>query len=208
VVFGGSGYVGSYAVQMLLNDGFDVVSVSRRPVAEQAEKVKAILGVPLAADFRSLDASSEDLSDVLKGAVAVISCVGVVPGGANMRAGNGAVNVRIANAAKAAGVERFVYLSVASELSGGPIKFIFGDYVKGKAEAESAVVGDFGSTALVIKPGIIAGGPPGELRPPGPPGMTPVPVDAVARAAVAGVMGAKSGRLDGNDAIAAAAAAL
>ena len=205
MVFGGSSYVGSYAVQMLLNDGFDVVSVSRRPVAEQAEKVKAILGVPLAADFRSLDASSEDLSDVLKGTVAVISCVGVAPGSANMRAGNGAVNVRIANAAKAAGVELFVYLSVASELSGGPI---FGDYVKGKAEAESAVVGDFGSTALVIKPGIIAGDPPGELRPPGPPGMMPVPVDAVARAAVAGVVGAKSGRLDGNDAIAAAAAAI
>ena len=29
VVFGGSGYVGSYASQMLISEGFDVISVSR-----------------------------------------------------------------------------------------------------------------------------------------------------------------------------------
>jgi len=115
------------------------------------------------------------------------------------------VNIRIADAAKAAGIGRFVYLSVASELSNGPIKFIFGDYVKGKAEAEAAVARDFGDAALIIKPGIIAGGPPGEIRPPGPPGMTPVPVDAVARAAVAGALGTAAGRVDGNAAIVAAA---
>ena len=70
---------------------------------------------------------------------------------------------------------------------------------------EAAVAKDFGGNALVIKPGIIAGGPPGEIRPPGPPGMTPVPVEAVAKAAVDGVLGKKGGKLDGNDAIVAAA---
>ena len=123
-----------------------------------------------------------------------------------MRAGNGAVNVRIADATKAAGVPKFVYLGLASELANGPIKFIFGDYVKGKAEAEAAAAKDFGDASLIIKPGIIAGGPPGEVRPPGPPGMTPVPVEAVARAAVAGALGEKTGKLDGNAAIAAAGA--
>ena len=39
-----------------------------------------------------------------------------------------------------------MYLGVASELANGPIKFIFGDYVKGKAEAEAAVAKDFGTT--------------------------------------------------------------
>ena len=85
-------------------------------------------------------------------------------------------------------------------------RFVFGDYVKGKAEAEAAVTKDFGASALIIKPGIIAGGPPGEIRPPGPPGMTPVPVEAVARAAVAGALGKKSGKVDGNAEIAAAGA--
>ena len=209
VIFGGSGYVGAYASQMLLQKGYEVVSVSRKSEAEQAEKVRAILGTGLSkVDYRSLDASSADLSGVLKGASAVISCVGIAPGGTNQRDGNGKVNVRIADAVKAAGIERFVYLGVASELSNGPIKFLFGDYVKGKAEATAAVTKDFGQAALIVNPGIIAGAPPGEIRPPGPPGMAPVPVEAVAKAAVAGAIGLKSGTIDGNDSIVAVAAAL
>ena len=47
---------------------------------------------------------------------------------------------------------------------------------------------------------------PGEIRPPGPPGMTPVSVEAVAAAAVAGALGKKTGSVDGNAAIAAASA--
>ena len=105
-----------------------------------------------------LDALSGDLSSVLSGTSAVISCVGIAPGGANMKDGNSKANVR---AAKAAGIDKFVYLGLASELVSSPIKFIFGDYVKGKAEAEAAIAKDFGALALVIKPGIIAGGPPG-----------------------------------------------
>ena len=66
----------------------------------------------------------------------------------------------------------------------------------------------FGGSALVLEPGIIAGAPPGEIRPPGPPGMSPVSVEAVAKAAVAGALGLKSGKVDGNDAIAAVAAGL
>jgi len=201
VVVGGAGYVGAYIDQILLKEGYSVVSVARSAPTEQAEKVQKILGAPLAVDYQSLDASTADLSAVFKGASAVISCVGIAPGGSNMLNGNGAVNVRIADAAKAAGVERFVYLGVASELANGPAKFLFGDYVKGKAQAEAAVAKDFGDAALVIKPGVIAGGPPGEIRPPGPPGMTAASVEAVARAAVAGALGKKSGVVDGNVAI-------
>ena len=206
VIFGGSGYVGAYAAQMLLKQGAQVVSVSRKSPAEQADKVKAILGSDLKLDYQQADALSDDLSGVLKGATAVISCVGIAPGGANQKDGNGQANKKIADATAAAGISKFVYLGVASELANGPIKFVFGDYVKGKAEAEAAVTKDFGASALIIKPGIIAGGPPGEIRPPGPPGMTPVPVEAVARAAVAGALGKKSGKVDGNAEIAAAGA--
>lgn len=210
VVFGGSGYVGAYASKMLLQQGCEVVSVSRAPPAAQADKVKAILGSGLSGSikFETLDALDSDLSGVLAGASAVISCVGVAPGGPNQRDGNGKANVKIADAVKAAGISNFVYIGVANELSGGPIKFIFGDYVKGKAEAVSAVNKDFGASALILQPGIIAGGPPGDVRPPGPPGMTPVPVEAVAKAAVAGALGKKSGVVDGNDAIASVASAL
>jgi hypothetical protein len=73
---------------------------------------------------------------------------------------------------------------------------------QGKAEAEKSVVQEFGeNSSLIIKPAIIAGGPPGEIRPPGPPGVKPVDVEAVAKAIVAGVEGNLIGEIDGNDAI-------
>jgi len=211
VVFGGSGYVGSHVGQMLSQQGYKVVSVSRSSPADQAAKVSAILGAAKAPpadniEYVSLDAGTADLSGVLKGAQAVVSCVGAAPGSADQRAGNGAVNVRIADAAGAAGIPRFVYVSVASQVANGPAKFLLGDYFKGKAEAEAAVTQDFGADArLVVKPAIIAGGPPGEIRPPGPPGIKPVAVESVAEAIVAGALGRFSGTLDGNDAIIAAA---
>ena len=153
-------------------------------------------------EFITLDASKDDLTGVLQGADAVVSCVGALPGSSNQRDGNGAVNRIIADASKAAGIKRFVYISVASDLANGPAKFLLGDYFKGKAEAESAVMKDFASDArLVVKPAIIAGGPPGEIRPPGPPGVKPATVEAVAKVVVAGATGQQSGSIDGNDAI-------
>ena len=130
------------------------------------------------------------------------SARGALPGSSNQLAGNGAVNVKIADAAKAAGVPRLVYVSVASDLANGPAKFVLGDYFKGKAQAEAAVKADYAADAsLILKPAIIEGGPPGEIRPPGPPGVAPVKVEALAKAAVAGALGKKSGVLDGTAAI-------
>ena len=61
------------------------------------------------------DATFEALTDAMAGADAVVSCIGVIGGDDNhMLAGNGFNNVRGIKAAKAAGVERFVYVSVAS----------------------------------------------------------------------------------------------
>ena len=68
-----------------------------------------------------------------------------------------------------------------------------------KAQAEAAVQRNYGGgSSLIIRPGVISGGGPGL---PPPPGVPPVPVDAVARAAVAGALGKKSGILDGRDEI-------
>ena len=50
-----------------------------------------------------------------------------------------------------------------------------------------------------MKPAIITGGTPGELRPPGPPGVKPVIVHAVAKVMAAGALGDLSGTSDGND---------
>ena len=209
VVVGGSGFVGAHVAQLLAEkENCDVVVVSRVSPAEGASRAKAKLGgaaLPAGVTLLSADAATADLAPLFKGAEAVVSCVGIVPGGKNQRDGNGAVNVRIADAAKAAGVPRFVYISVASAISGGPGKFLFPEYVKGKAEAEAAVVKDYGAaSSLVIRPAVIPGGG----GPPGPPGIPPVDVDAVAKMVVAGALGRKSGVVDGGKAIDAAVAAL
>ncbi len=195
VVVGGAGFVGTEISHLLATQGVKVVSVSRRSAAAQAQKVQYEQFV----DFVSLDASKDDLSNVFKGASAVISCVGVAPGQKNQLDGNGAVNERIADAAKKAKVGRLVYISVASAISEGTGKLLFADYVKGKQQAEAAVQRNYGGgSSLIIRPGVISGGGPGL---PPPPGVPPVPVDAVARAAVAGALGKKSGILDGRDEI-------
>ncbi|CAB9510321.1 expressed unknown protein [Seminavis robusta] len=210
VVLGGAGYVGSRVTTLLAaQDGISVVSVSRSSPADQAAKIKANTGqsVPSSLEFASLDALQDDLSSVMKDASIVVSCVGIAPWEkSTARAGNGVANTRIADAAKAAGVEKFVYVGVDTQFSNGPGKFLFSEYMKGKAEAEAAVLKDFGSgSAVFIKPGLIDGAPPGEIRPPAPPGLATLSPDAVAKAVVAAVLGTVSGSVDGYDAIMAAA---
>jgi len=203
VVVGGAGFVGSHVTQELVARGASVVSISRSSPDAQGARVAKSVGALKGVTYESLDASAADLGAAFKGAAAVVSCVGVVPGGKNQLDGNGKVNVKIAEAAKSAKVPRIVYVSVASAISSGPGKFIFGDYMKGKAQSEAAVNAAYPSSAsMILRPAIISGGPPG---PPGPPGVPPVPVDAVAKAAAAGALGKKSGVFDGAAAILAAA---
>ena len=214
VVVVGTGFVASYVARDLAKAGASVTTVSRSSPDAQRAKVAGFVGAlpDKAVTYVSADAATADLSAVFKGADAVVSCVGVVPGGKNQLAGNGAVNVAIADAAAKSKVPKMVYVSVASAISDGPGKFIFGarppvfsrfpapplptagDYMKGKAQAEAAVKRDFGDY-MILKPAIISGGPPG---------VPPVPVEAVAAAAAAGALGKKSGVFDGADAIKAA----
>lgn len=206
VVMGGAGYVGSRVSAALSDQGFDVVSVSRSSSSDQAAKIKANTGKNPSIQYESLDATKDDLSGVMKDASVVVSCVGIPPWEkSTAREGNGLANVRIADAARAAGVGKFVYVSVATEFSSGPGKFLFSEYFKGKAEAAATVSKDFGDSAVFVMPGFIDGAPPGEIRPPGPPGLAAISPDAVANAAVAAVLGKVSGSLDGYDAISAAA---
>lgn len=201
--------MGAHVSSNLQKQGYQVVSISRSTPDEQMARTKSILGTAIqGVEYLSLDAgtaSIDDLASPMKNSLAVISCVGISPGGPNQKDGNGLVNSSIAKAAKAAGVDKFVYIGVASSLANGPAKFLLGDYFKGKAEAEKSVAQEFGEKALIIKPAIIAGGTPGEIRPPGPPGMKPVDVEAVAKVAVAGALGELKGKVDGNEDITAIA---
>lgn len=128
VVVVGTGFVASYVARDLAKAGASVTTVSRSSPDAQREKVAKFVGAlpDKAVTYVSADAATADLSAVFKGADAVVSCVGVVPGGKNQLAGNGAVNVAIADAAAKSKVPKMVYVSVASAISDGPGKFIFG----------------------------------------------------------------------------------
>jgi len=213
VVYGGSGWVGAHVCSLLSQQGYGIASISRSSPESQLDRTKSILGasaLPKNVEYISLDASTattDKLQSSMKDAIAVISCVGLSPGSSNQKDGNGLVNTRIFQAAKAAGVPKVVYIGVSSSLANGPAKFLLGDYFQGKAIAEKSVTSEFGkANALIIKPAIIAGGTPGEIRPPGPPGVKPVDVKVVAKLVVEGAVGNLSGEIDGNDAIVAAVA--
>ena len=128
VVFGGSGWVGAHVSSNLSKQGYQVVSISRSSSDVQNDRTKSILGTTIdGVQYISLDAGKDDLSSVMKDSLAVISCVGIAPGSPNVKEGNGLVNSRIAKAAKASGVNKFVYIGVSSELAASPARFLLGD---------------------------------------------------------------------------------
>eukprot|EP00953_Heterococcus_sp_UTEX-ZZ885_P000348 718-Heterococcus_DN1.PRE.2 len=125
VVLGGNGFVGSAVCAALLAAGAEVVSVSRSG-AHDVPGVITQVG----------DLSKDDLTSALKGAAAVISCIGVIgTDDALLEAGNGAVNVAAAAQTAAAGVKRFVYVGVADAVPNALANVALKGYFRGKAAA-------------------------------------------------------------------------
>ena len=163
VVVGGSGFVGSRVCDALRTAGVvDVVSVSKSG------------GGPggVAIDLSS-DACVTALTDAMKGADCVVSCVGVFKPGDDdaMREGNGTYNVRVVDAAVAAKVGRFVYVSVASivpdALGGADSAPVMAGYFAGKKMTEEAVLNAFDdSNVCIVKPSFIFGGDVFSVNPP------------------------------------------
>ena len=162
VVVGGSGFVGSRVCDKLRAAGVaDVVSVS-----------KSGGNGGVAVDLSS-DACVSALTDAMKGADCVVSCVGVFKPGDDdaMREGNGTYNVRVVDAAVAAKVDRFVYVSVASivpdALGGAESAPVMAGYFAGKKMTEEAVANAFeDSNVCLVKPSFIFGGDAFSVNPP------------------------------------------
>ena len=162
VVVGGSGFVGSRVCDKLRAAGVaDVVSVS-----------KSGGNGGVAIDLSSA-ACVTALTDAMKGADCVVSCVGVFKPGDDdaMREGNGTYNVRVVDAAVAAKVDRFVYVSVASivpdALGGAESAPVMAGYFAGKKMTEEAVANAFeDSNVCLVKPSFIFGGDAFSVNPP------------------------------------------
>ena len=116
----------------------------------------------LASDKEQLTERVQTLS---QGCTAVISCIGAI-GGTDDEAINSAT-AAAAQGAKAANVQRFVYITVAPEVVefARDIDFLEG-YMRGKAKSRAAVLDCFPQSAVLIEPTFIYGGGSFELNPP------------------------------------------
>lgn len=169
-VLGGSGFVGSRVVQILSEKGCAVTSVSKSGKAPAWAKGEAwAKGVEWTAlDLAKADDAALDAALGSAAGSALVSCVGVVgTDAAVLRDGNGLANVRAFEAGKRVGIERAVFVGVASEVAEckDGLPAFFAGYFEGKEQAEAAAA-DAAAASCMVRPTFIYGGDSFGLTPP------------------------------------------
>ncbi|WP_284878175.1 complex I NDUFA9 subunit family protein [Brevundimonas sp. MEB006b] len=151
-LFGGSGFIGSQAVRALARRGWRIRVAVRNPVL--AIEIQP-LGDPGQIQFMRCDITNPaDVAQAVRGADAVVNLVGVLHDAGGKR-GFDAVHTEaaktIAEAAKAAGVERLVQISAIGADAASPSA-----YGRTKAQAEAAVR-DVYPDAVILRPSLVFG---------------------------------------------------
>ena len=200
-IYGGSGFVGRYIARRMAKAGWRVRVAVRRPNEAIFVKTYGVVGQvePVLCNIRD-DAS---VASVMKGADAVINCVGVLAesgkNGFDAVQSEGAT--RIARISSEMGIKRLVQISaIGADLDSES------DYARTKAEGEAGVL-KYQPDAMIVRPSIVFG-PEDEVfnRFAGMARMAPVLpvvgantrfqpvyVDDVAQAAVMGALGEAKG---------------
>lgn len=171
-VFGGTGFVGSRVVKLLVEKGASVTSVSKSGTipkwCKDEEWTKSV-------QWKAADLlGSEAALDAAAGAPeAVVSCVGVVGTNADdLKRGNGDANVAAFASAKRGGnLKRAAYVSVSSEVDACKENWLpefFKGYFEGKIIAERAAIKstEDAKRVCLVKPTFIYGGSEFGLLPP------------------------------------------
>lgn len=151
-LFGGSGFIGSQAVRALARRGWRIRVAVRNPVL--AIEIQP-LGDPGQIQFMRCDITNPtDVAQAVRGANAVVNLVGVLHDAGGKR-GFDAVHTEaaktIAEAAKAAGVERLVQISAIGADAASPSA-----YGRTKAQAEAAVRAVY-PDAVILRPSLVFG---------------------------------------------------
>lgn len=150
-VFGGSGFIGRYVVQLLAQQDYVVRVAVRDPAGARFLQTQGRVGqiVPLAASVTDQAA----VARAVEGAEVVVNLVGIL---FERRAGDfhrlqGKAPGAVAAAAKAAGVENFIHLSAIGADADSPSL-----YAKSKAEGEAGVRAAF-PEATILRPSVVFG---------------------------------------------------
>jgi len=149
LVLGGNGFVGTAICKRAVAQGISVVSLSRsgRPsiLESWVDQVTWISGDVFVTEWDSL----------LDGVQAVISTLGMIGPNDQMERINADANIIAVNAAKKAGVPKFVYISVHDYNL--PEFALNNGYFAGKRKAEAEILSAFPNTGTILRPGFIYG---------------------------------------------------
>lgn len=150
-VFGGSGFLGRHIVRALAKAGYRVRVASRRPHLAQDLRVMGVVGQVQLVQANIRVASSVERA--VEGASGVINLVGVLAesGRQNFSSLHAAGAKAVAEAAAAAGIERFVQVSAIGADADSPSR-----YAQSKAAGEAAVKAAI-PTATILRPSIVFG---------------------------------------------------
>jgi NADH dehydrogenase len=148
-VFGGSGFIGRHLVQRLVRQGDMVTVVARhdapflKPMGDVGQVVQQLGNL----------ADTGLLQRAVAGADAVVNLIGILAesGGQRFDAVQHLGAERIARAAAAAGVARFVQISAIGADPASPSR-----YARSKARGEAAVLAAF-PAATILRPSIVFG---------------------------------------------------
>jgi uncharacterized protein YbjT (DUF2867 family) len=157
-VFGGSGFLGRYAVRALAADGWRIRAATRRPdLAGHLQPMGAVGQIhPVQANLRYPDS----VRQAVAGASAVVNLVGILAEcrfclSRSARQSFHAVHVagarEAARAAKEAGAKTFVHVSAI-----GADRKYWAKYARTKAAGEAAVLAEF-PTAVILRPSLVFG---------------------------------------------------
>lgn len=150
-IFGGSGFVGRYAVRELAERGWRIRAACRRPdLAGYLQPMGAVGQIhPVQANLRYPDS----VARAVEGAEAVVNAVGILTptGQQDFEALHVAGPRAIAAAAREAGVRRLIHISAI-----GADTKSSAEYARTKAKGEAAVLEEFPG-AVIIRPSIIFG---------------------------------------------------
>ena len=150
-VFGGSGFVGRYAVAALAKQGWRVRAAVRRPELAGFLQPSGRVGqiFPVQANVRY----PQSVQRAIEGAKAVVNTVGVLTSGG--RQTFRAIHVEgaraIAKAARQQGVRHLVHISAI-----GADRKAKSRYARSKGEGEAAVLAEF-PDAIILRPSIVFG---------------------------------------------------
>lgn len=151
-VFGGSGFVGRAIVRALANEGYLVRVACRR--IELAERVKTAGNVGQVTVMRANLRMPQSVSAAIAGSQAVINAAGIPFERGRQRYRSVHVDGAraIAEAARAAGVQRLIHMSGI----GAEGRSSKNPYVQSKVDAEDAIIAGYAS-ATILRPSVVFG---------------------------------------------------